>query len=85
MKEHRLKSWPGEFEALIQGEKSHEWRKNDRDFACGDTLVLCEWDNVKETFTGRVQTVVVTHINHGPAFEIPEGFCVMSIWPIEVT
>lgn len=41
---HRLKSWPRFFEAVRSGEKTFEYRINDRGFQKGDIIVLCEWD-----------------------------------------
>lgn len=43
MKLHLLKTWPGFFAALKNGDKTFELRKNDRDFVCGDQLNLQEF------------------------------------------
>lgn len=40
---HDLKCWPGSFEAIMHGEKTFEYRKNDRDFQVGDVLILHEF------------------------------------------
>lgn len=86
MKTHELKIWPSQFEAVVAGTKTFEWRKNDRDYAVGDTLVLREWDPAIFTpaggdwtgYTGRELKVVVTYKAEG-VFGIPEGYCVLSI------
>ncbi len=41
---HNLKSWPGTFDAVASGVKTHEIRKADRDFKVGDLVVLSEWN-----------------------------------------
>lgn len=43
---HALKCHPEPFRALLAGEKTHEWRRDDRRprFAAGDRLRLFEWD-----------------------------------------
>jgi hypothetical protein len=43
MKTHELKTWPLSFEALLAGQKRHEYRPDDRGFAVGDLLHLREW------------------------------------------
>ncbi len=43
MKVHELKSWPASFEALRAGHKRAEFRRNDRDFASDDLLLLREY------------------------------------------
>jgi hypothetical protein len=84
MKTHRLKTWPSFFEAIISGKKKFELRKNDRDFAVGDTIVLCEFDPAKDVtlegwkFTGREVPATITFIVQG-VFGLPENLCVMSI------
>jgi hypothetical protein len=47
MTEHDLKVAPEHFASLWDGTKTAELRKDDRGFAVGDTLLLCEYDNDK--------------------------------------
>ena len=49
--EHRLKIMPEFFQAVVDGSKTFELRKDDRGYKVGDELVLCEWDG--QAFTGR--------------------------------
>lgn len=85
MKIHELKSWPTEFEAVRQGDKTHEVRVNDRDFKEGDVLHLCKYvpDNHMiprpGRYTGDELIVRVTNITRGPDFGLPTGMCCMSI------
>lgn len=41
---HRLKTWRESFQAILDGEKRFEVRKNDRSFLEGDFLMLVEFD-----------------------------------------
>ena len=87
MREHILKTWPEPFEAIIEGKKTFEFRKDDREFEVGDTLVLKEWEldaSINEPldyfyFTGREHRCFVTYLLRGPAFGIPVGYVIMSI------
>lgn len=56
---HSLKIRPMFFAAVSVGAKRAEIRKNDRDFQCGDYLLLREWEG---KYTGRKLIVKVTHI-----------------------
>lgn len=81
---HELKTHPTPYQAVVANAKRFEYRKNDRNFQLWDTLKLQEWVP-KEShpdggfFTGEVILRWVTYIAHGPAFGIPEDYCVMSI------
>ncbi len=91
---HELKTWPSQFLALVGGHKLAEFRKDDRDFRVGDTLVLREWvpghaepgeysDEAPDPgrYTGRQVRARVTHIVSGTQtpFGIPPGYVMMSI------
>ena len=91
--EHILKTWPNAFDAVKNGAKRFEWRRDDRGFEVGDVLVLRKWDPrdpfggggyVMWTPPGRSLSqytelrVCVTYILRG-LFGVPPEFCVMSI------
>jgi len=76
---HELKTCNEYFEEVFMGHKTFEIRKNDRDFKKGDTLILKEWDNFRETFTGRELARTVTYVFEGGSFGLEKGFVVMAI------
>ena len=85
MKVHELKCWPEFFNAIIEGRKTFEIRKNDRDYQPGDCLVLKEWQpNVTGTaaldgeYTGRETRQMVPYVTTWA--QIP-GHVVMSLKP----
>lgn len=87
MSEHNIKIWPEYFQAVLDGTKTFEVRKDDRGYQVGDTLVLQEWWPPEEVDgqwtigfgTGRECRRTVTYILHGPAFGIEDGYVVMGI------
>lgn len=82
MKVHVLKTWPVPFKLLIDGDKTHEYRKNDRDYKVGDALLLKLYEPETGTvFADVFVTRIVTAITYGPEFGVPAGYCVMSIRP----
>lgn len=75
---HDLKTWPEYFEAVRQGNKDFEVRRDDRGFEFGDLLVLREWDNANSEYTGRS----ILRLVHSVFRDVPglrEGFVVMGI------
>lgn len=78
---HNLKTWTEQFNAICNGHKTHEVRKNDRGFKVGDILHLHEWDPQTEKYTGRWTSVRVNYISEGGSFGLPSDLCVMSIGP----
>lgn len=77
---HLLKTWPEYFKDVVQGKKSFEYRKNDRDFHVGDCLSLQEYNPTIGQYTRNNFTVRVTYVlREAPG--LPEGYCIMSIEP----
>lgn len=76
---HDLKTWPLPFQAIFDGRKTHEIRKQDRPFAAGDQLLLREWNGGLGGYTGREAIVDVTYVTDGGEWGLPDGLCVMSI------
>jgi hypothetical protein len=66
------------WDAVEDGTKTAEFRKNDRGFEVGDILALMRNDTPGNT---RYATRVITHIVRGPAFGIPEGYAMLSLGP----
>lgn len=62
MRVHVLKSWPEFFEPLRIGTKTFEIRNNDREFDVGDVLLLLEFENDANRYTGRKIGFDVTYI-----------------------
>jgi len=61
IKIHELKTWPEYFQAIKQGRKKFELRRNDRDFLVGDILRLKEYDPVDEWF-GETLDVKISYV-----------------------
>lgn len=77
---HYLKILPEYFEAVADGRKMYEVRKNDRPhpYAVGDILVLKEWNDEAGEYTGRSVTARVTHVLNDTRF-VKRGYVIMGI------
>lgn len=77
---HVLKTWTAYFEAVADGRKTFEIRKNDRNYQVGDTLILRDWDPNEGEYTGRRIEVEVTYVTDGGTLGcLTEGYVCMSI------
>lgn len=73
---HRLKIQPEYFEAVCDGRKSFEIRKNDRHFRVGDRLILQEYNPETQQYTGRVIERRISYITN---YAQQENYVVMAI------
>ena len=78
---HEIKCLPKYFNALVDGLKNFEVRKNDRDYKVGDSLLIREYDNVKKSYTDYELYAPVTYIlkNDEGFTGLSEGFVVLGL------
>ncbi len=85
MKTHVLKSWPKFFDPVSSGTRTHELRRNDRDFHVGDVLELHEFDPTAHAYTGRVCRATITSMTSADepcavsAEALHPAFCILSV------
>ncbi len=69
---HELKIYPKYFNAILNGSKPFEIRKNDRNFHVGDNVLLKEWDNNK--YSGRTIYAEITYVLGDKFIGVTEGY-----------
>lgn len=92
--DHELKTWPEFFQAVWDGDKTFELRKDDRPYAVGDLLVLREFDPSGVTvdpetqcespgaYTERSLLRRVTYVLRGDGaerFGLKSGYCILGL------
>lgn len=75
---HKLKILPQYFDAVVDGTKTFEIRKNDRDFKIGDILFLHEWNPANKQYTGQTMTKQICYITN---YAQKYGYVVLGIQP----
>lgn len=73
---HELKILPEYLTAVLEGKKTFEVRKKDRDYKVGDKLYLREWDG--SNYTDRFAIVDVTYILDNPEY-VKDDFVILGI------
>ena len=74
---HELKIYPKYFDAVLDGSKPFEIRKNDRGFQVGDNIRLREWDNIK--YSGRTIYAEITYILDDKFVGLADGYVALGI------
>ncbi|MFH0070968.1 ASCH/PUA domain-containing protein [Peribacillus sp. NPDC056705] len=74
---HELKILPEYFQAVWNGTKTFEVRKNDRNYAVGDTLVLKEW-KPEDGYTGSGLVRKVSYMLDDSEY-VKEGFVILGL------
>lgn len=77
MDTHELKILPQYFQAVWDGTKNFELRRNDRDYKVGDILLLREYVNGE--YTGSFLRVIVTYIlKDCSEYGLDKDYCILS-------
>lgn len=80
---HYLKTWTKFFQDVRSGVKQFEVRKNDRNYQVGDTLILEEFDPIKQRKTGAWIPKLITYKLDDPLF-VKEGYVILGMVDIKV-
>ena len=82
---HVVKSWPTFFSAIVEGSRTHELRRDDRDFRVGDLIELHEYEFDIARYTGRTCLVGITSITSASEpcavseVALHKDFCILSV------
>lgn len=79
---HNLKTWPLYFQAIADGRKTFDVRKNDRGFKEGDILELMEYNPETKKYTGRILLKRIGFMIEGE-WGLSAETCCMSLLPFE--
>lgn len=76
---HNIKIVSRYYEAVLRKDKKFEIRKDDRGYQVGDTVILEEWDDEKEQYSGRWQQVEISYVLRDcPEYGLMPGFCIFG-------
>ena len=83
VKQHVLKTIDVYWDAILEGKKTFEVRKNDRAFQTGDELILERWQHDKfgvlyPTVPRRMLKVRISYLLQGGQFGIEPAYCVLG-------
>lgn len=77
MKLHTLKILPQYYMAIINGEKTFELRKNDRDYSVGDLITFIKTDGTphKERIVFKITYILENVSEYG----LKDGYCILAL------
>lgn len=83
---HTVRSWSYLFQEMKAGRKTHDLRKNDREYAVGDRLLLQEYNQAYGTYTGESLLMDITYITGRSTVPcavstavLPDDYCILSV------
>lgn len=76
---HELKTWPEYYAEVLNGNKTFELRKMDRDFKVGDELILREYFPSSQVYSGRECIKQISYILRGGTFGLEKDYCILGL------
>lgn len=77
--EHELKTIPKYFNAVREGRKTFEVRKDDRNFQVGDTLNLRKYEDGMCSDSCTVRITYILGRKNDEKIYVPEGYVILGI------
>lgn len=76
--DHELKITPQYFEAVLNGSKKFELRKDDRDFQPMDTVSLYEYDDGEYTGRAICNKLILYVLRDCSEYGLKDGYCIIG-------
>lgn len=81
---HELKVQPRFFVPMQNGKKNFEIRKKDREYKVGDILILREWNDIMQNYSGQTIKRRITYIYNGCGqFGLAPNYVVLGLKEVE--
>lgn len=77
---HELKILPQYFEAVKNGSKRFELRKDDRNYQVGDLLILKEFDGTDYTGNELGAFLVTYILRNCSEYGLQDGYCIIGFF-----
>lgn len=86
MTTHEMKTDPEPFEAMWRGDKTAEFRRDDRTprYEVGDHVRSREFDRETQAYSGREMVFLVSDVRRAGPYGIPEGYAMLSASQIKL-
>lgn len=83
---HELKCWPEFFDAIEEGSKPFDLRRNDRKFKVGDKILFRRFNDKTAQYTGAQLERRITYVMEGigpgcitPVMGLARGYCILGL------
>lgn len=77
---HEMKTFHKNFSEMLSGKKNFVLLKQDKPYREGDTLIVREWSDIMNSYSGERLTYTISCIYEGCGkYGLAKGYCVLGL------